>query len=399
MEDPFVKWRDCSLYGDRIRQLDVGVNKILRFGPTRRSAWDVSDALNSDVTLGCIETGVPRGCSPIPSFALATVMAPLLALGADGLCRSVVPDGTSAGTRALAISSAVGRNASNQFEDVRTVQDALNQVPPGEGGPIEKLNVDGLCWGKTTAAIERFQRKACRFKWPDGRVDPEGKTHRRLRDFFLLPSPYVLMSVHLVLPQARSWIFWARTAVQTARRHLDVGISSREVLLLDKYFHLDRLSKPGSRDALTFIDALYRTMEDTLSHSVPDTAGGAGYFAEDPKGNLHYAYTYPGGLRSGPMLSRTDGPYTKGPDARMDRIYVCPRKALALSHEVYTVVVVHELAHFCGQPGGHKDSIGDHGYRRKPGFFDLPPDKAIRTADCYAHFAGHLAMNREPQYV
>jgi hypothetical protein len=84
---------------------------------------------------------------------------------------------------------------------------------------------------------------------------------------------------------------------------------------------------------------------------------------------------------------------------RVDRIYVSPRQLNAHPNEAYTVVVVHELAHFCGGPLGDKNAVIDHSYRRKAGFFDLSPEKALRTADCYAHFAGHLTVDREPQYV
>jgi hypothetical protein len=42
------------------------------------------------------------------------------------------------------------------------------------------LAVDGLAWAKTIAAIRRFQNVACGFKWPDGRIDPGGKTWKAL---------------------------------------------------------------------------------------------------------------------------------------------------------------------------------------------------------------------------
>lgn len=74
------------------------------------------------------------------------------------------------------ISASVGRNGVNFRKDVIVVQQLLNGVPGESGGPITALKVDGLAWSKTTAAIERFQKIACGFQWPDGRVDPGGKT-------------------------------------------------------------------------------------------------------------------------------------------------------------------------------------------------------------------------------
>lgn len=86
------------------------------------------------------------------------------------------------------ISASVGANAHNRPNDVRVIQDALNQVPPSSGGPLPPLKVDGLCYGKTLAAIRKFQQEACGFKWPDGRIDPNGKTHTRLREFVFGPT-------------------------------------------------------------------------------------------------------------------------------------------------------------------------------------------------------------------
>jgi Papain-like cysteine protease AvrRpt2 len=81
------------------------------------------------------------------------------------------------------ISAAVGQGATNLKVDVTTVQEMLNKVPPGEGGPQVPLKVDGLAWNKTDAAIKRFQHINLGHKWPDGRVDPHGKTFTRLNDY------------------------------------------------------------------------------------------------------------------------------------------------------------------------------------------------------------------------
>jgi hypothetical protein len=74
------------------------------------------------------------------------------------------------------ISGSVGANGKNLTPDVETVQTLLNRVPPNDGGPAAPLKVDGLCWQKTTAAIERFQKIACGFKWPDRLIAPKQKT-------------------------------------------------------------------------------------------------------------------------------------------------------------------------------------------------------------------------------
>ena len=81
------------------------------------------------------------------------------------------------------ITASVGVGATNRKVDVSTVQQLLNKVPAGEGGPKVPLKVDGLAWGKTDAAIKRFQSVNLKHKWPDGRVDPHGKTFTRLNDY------------------------------------------------------------------------------------------------------------------------------------------------------------------------------------------------------------------------
>jgi hypothetical protein len=74
------------------------------------------------------------------------------------------------------ISGSVGANGKNVKPDVETVQTLLNKVPYDRGGPMPALKVDGLCWQKTTAAIERFQKIGCGFKWPDRLIQPDRRT-------------------------------------------------------------------------------------------------------------------------------------------------------------------------------------------------------------------------------
>jgi len=81
------------------------------------------------------------------------------------------------------ISAAVGAGGANRKQDVVTVQQLLNRVPVVHGGPEPKLKVDGLAWSKTNAAIRQFQKVYLGHKWPDGRVDPNGKTLAALNDF------------------------------------------------------------------------------------------------------------------------------------------------------------------------------------------------------------------------
>ncbi len=74
---------------------------------------------------------------------------------------------------AIKISASVGQGGINHKGDVRKIQKLLNAIYPASA-----LEVDGLCGNKTIRRIERFQRRFLRS--PDGRVDPNGRTLRRL---------------------------------------------------------------------------------------------------------------------------------------------------------------------------------------------------------------------------
>jgi peptidoglycan L-alanyl-D-glutamate endopeptidase CwlK len=71
------------------------------------------------------------------------------------------------------IIGAVGRGGDNRKPDTRKIQRLLNAI-----FPATVLVVDGQCGAKTIRRIERFQRRFT--KRPDGRVDPGGRTLKRL---------------------------------------------------------------------------------------------------------------------------------------------------------------------------------------------------------------------------
>jgi peptidoglycan hydrolase-like protein with peptidoglycan-binding domain len=78
----------------------------------------------------------------------------------------------------MAIFGSVGRGGKNEFNDVRAVQRLLTAKGIATG------QIDGKCGPRTIAAIWKFQ--AMFMRQPDGRVDPDGLTLRRL-----LASPIV----------------------------------------------------------------------------------------------------------------------------------------------------------------------------------------------------------------
>ena len=88
------------------------------------------------------------------------------------------------------ITGPVGRRGANLSGDVRIVKYLLNTVPEEDGGPqgvlLESTGLDELI-----GHIERFQKK--KLGVSDGRVDVEGRTLQRLREFDPTPEqpPFV----------------------------------------------------------------------------------------------------------------------------------------------------------------------------------------------------------------
>ena len=69
----------------------------------------------------------------------------------------------------------------NRQADVKTIQEMLNRVPPGWGGPNPKLKEDGLNGSFTEAAIRYFQQvQLGTIGAADARVDPGQRTIGRL---------------------------------------------------------------------------------------------------------------------------------------------------------------------------------------------------------------------------
>ena len=81
----------------------------------------------------------------------------------------------------MCISMSVGRNGVNRWEDVRTVQILinLNMEKLASPGPLAE---NGLIGSRTIGAVEEFQRRVVGLANPDGRVDPNGRTLRGLRE-------------------------------------------------------------------------------------------------------------------------------------------------------------------------------------------------------------------------
>ncbi len=77
------------------------------------------------------------------------------------------------------ISASVGKGGVNRNQDVKTIQNLINQNIKSIV-PLRPLKEDGRMGPKTISAIEAFQRRELGLRMPDGRVDPGGKTITKL---------------------------------------------------------------------------------------------------------------------------------------------------------------------------------------------------------------------------
>src|SRR5215831_17473617 len=111
-------------------------------------------------------------------------MSLFLMMPAVGSCIPALTLSTGVGP--IAISSPVGQGAlaRNIPADVKTIQEALNQVTvKGEvGGPMPFLGVDGIKGPKTQAAILNFQQVQVRSNRADALIEATKQTILRLND-------------------------------------------------------------------------------------------------------------------------------------------------------------------------------------------------------------------------
>lgn len=188
---------------------------------------------------------------------------------------------------------------------------------------------------------------------------------------------HALRKAYATVPDARKLVAGARTYLASSLAFVGGHASSGHVdedrySVLNVYFNLDRLPKREAATYIRFIDAIFHRMQGALARA--GVYGSPhGIFRPDPNPEAHphwYAYTYPGGYHHSGVQGA---------------IYVL--SALDRQDGGFTAFnTVHELAHWVG-PAGDPHSIRDFSYRHSQGFYSLPPQTAVRTADCYSMFA------------
>lgn len=91
------------------------------------------------------------------------------------------------------ITGSVGKNGVNQTQDVELIQKLLNGCDiPGEDIPLDE---DGIIGNKTINRIEAFQKKIVLLSKPDGRVDPDGRTFKKLLELSRIDKEAHLFSL------------------------------------------------------------------------------------------------------------------------------------------------------------------------------------------------------------
>jgi putative chitinase len=81
----------------------------------------------------------------------------------------------------MCITTSVGRDCKNGKTDVKTVQILIN-MNIGKLAPLPELDEDGIFGDSTLTAIESFQRTVAGIAQPDCKVDPGGRTLKKLAE-------------------------------------------------------------------------------------------------------------------------------------------------------------------------------------------------------------------------
>jgi hypothetical protein len=88
----------------------------------------------------------------------------------------------------LSLTGSVGRNGTNDRDDVLLVQQLLNGYLSGLLPPTS-IDEDGIVGPQTIGAIEQFQEDVVKLSNVDGRVDPDGRTFHALLVIASEPAP------------------------------------------------------------------------------------------------------------------------------------------------------------------------------------------------------------------
>lgn len=321
------------------------------------------------------------------------------ACDALGNCRKIHwrPDADGP-DRPIVIHRSVGAGGVNKSGDVETIQQSLNRVPADQGGPAPPLVVDGLFGPKTGAAIRQFQGTQFPDWTPDGRIDPDQKTIKRLNELLSTTSKQAFKDPANAGPatasdtdpkQIQQAVILAADALQRVRRAKNrltavrasyaipnpLASTQQEKRLVEWHFKVHRAD-----NAVAQIDAvadIYAHMEETLFMSLRKGTRFRLFQPGHHPDPTAIAYAHWGGYEG--RLSDTE----EGELVRY--VYITPQFRTASSS-----VIIHELGHFCGGPKGSHREIG-HVASPSPWPHGTPRDDS-KTGHNYAQLTAHEAF-------
>jgi hypothetical protein len=334
-------------------------------------------------------------------------MAVPLIMFLDGLCRrdqvASAPVPLPPSDQLISIDEPVGEGfkAKNLDADVRTIQDSLNQIKPRLGGPAKALAVDGKCGPKTKKAIVDFQLNQFGIKGADGVIEPEKQTINRINQILFSNLPVDPALNTEIRAKLVTHLDIVRRSIRASTTNLLLALAPAGGLDLgrttandrvDRHFALTNLSPNGRDQAIRNVLGVFNLYSSVLL--MPGSLG-AGAFEADPSGDPRIAFTFSNGFfRKGETDPKRNIP--------LDRIFLGRRAFFALTDgEFCAFIMLHEMAHFVGFPGG--SFIGDNGR----GWFTDDPikklkaDERLHNADSYATFAVECRTgdSSKPAYV
>ena len=323
--------------------------------------------------------------------------APFIADGAEPNDSLVFP---------ISIGKAVGLGAPNQPDDVRMIQQALNRFPDSMGGPKPKLSPDGKVGKFTIGAIEKFQRRQLGFT--DRKIDPGKRTINRINElettvWVTVPERTMKKVYEIIVPEARACAVAADAALLSARLAFlsrPKGLPPPAALtMINRHFQLDK--NPNASRDFEMITRHFRNMLALLSRN---QGGFEKTFVPAPgrfsairmltSGVLAMSQSNGVNLKGGLKGKAQDGSDIIIPD---DKIMIMVPFTFATRDE-QIITVVHEMAHFLGDPDGSPDVIDDPPSRSSAPseIAKMPARKRPRLAECYATFAFEARFRREP---
>jgi hypothetical protein len=319
--------------------------------------------------------------------------------GAIGAASRATGAAGSGAARPFELTGSVGRNGRNLRDDVIRVQDGLKQIGPPQGGQSPAFSVDGNCGNQTITAIQHFQLKHFGWGGADGLVEPKRQTHEKMNQ--ILRSLMISQGTGAhqagnnqafseAISMAQRWILKAQAYTTASLAYVNMpkattalpGFTAGDKMRLLN-FNFDLYDVKDKERRIRFVLKVLHRMQMVFQR--PGGLWGTAAFEPDPTGTADnvIAYTWMGGFYRGGQSGQSNG-HTM----RIDTIYLTPLFGAFKNTESRARTIVHELAHFVGQP----ERIDDHAYEWDHARMgSLTPDQRLFNADTYAKFVANCA--------